>query len=427
MRTAGERHTLVLSLLAFMAAFAACARRPLPERDDGGVLDPADARPDGQIGTSCSEPRLDLVGNPLLLLDTPPPTVGNLYTSLVWTGAEYLFVWRIYNGDAVLMQRIDASGQAVGGNIRLRSYENAFDVVWAGSRLAAVWTRGESNGERRDLMFQTFDGLGRPLIDAVPLRSSVDLPFDGGVSYGPRIAAFGGGFAIVWREGEVFVATVGVDGNLLHQPVVAGGSDLHASPELTVAATDDRILVGWTSRRTPSSPVSVLQNAMVVRSFSGTLMPLGSAVDLDDAGFPRPQQLLATESGFIALWSHGALELGVAPDDIPVRVAHLPGTGTTAAIGTMAAPVVGPYRELAPAVWNRDHLVVVWDGRSENGLTLSRFALGGVRQGESINLPTRAPASRLYAVAHDGVVGFIWSEEVDRGYQVYFQQARSCP
>jgi hypothetical protein len=154
---------------------------------------------------------------------------------------------------------------------------------------------------------------------------------------------------------------------------------------------------------------------------------VGGARDLDDTGFPGPHQLLATESGFVALWSHGPLTFDFEPADIQARIADLPGTGTTAAVGTLAAPVVGPYRELAPAAWNRDHLVVLWDGRSENGLTLSRFALGGVRQGESINLPTRTPAGRLYVAPHDGIVGFIWSEEDDRGYQVYFQQARSCP
>ena len=81
------------------------------------------------------------------------------------------------------------------------------------------------------------------------------------------------------------------------------------------------------------------------------------------------------------------------------------------------------------AAWNRDHLVVLWDGGSagETGLTLSRYATNGERQGASIAVPTASPATRLYVVAHDGTVGFTWSEEVAGGYTVYFQQARSCP
>ena len=425
MRTAGG----CLVAAACLAAFAACAKRALPARDDAGGLDPADTGVGGQTGTSCPAPRLELVGTPLLLLDSPPPIRGNLYTSLVWTGEEYLFVWRIFDGDAVLMQRIDASGQAVGGNIRLRPYENAFDVVWADSRLAAVWTRGVSAaGARRDVMFQTFDGLGRPLIDAVTLRSSAELGFDGGVSYGPRIAAFEGGLAVVWNEREIFVATVDVDGNLLQQPVAVGGSDL-SSPEISVAATDGHILVGWSKRRILTSPEPALTSAVIARAFSASLTPLGGAMDLDDAGYSGSHQLLASASGFVALWSHGTLLTPVgAPEDIQVRIAHLPGAGTTATIGAIGAPVVGHYRGFAPAAWNRDHLVVLWDGGAgQNGVTLSRFAATGVRQGESLNLPTRAPAGRLYVAAHDGIVGFIWSEEVDGSYQVYFQQARSCP
>jgi len=58
---------------------------------------------------------------------------------------------------------------------------------------------------------------------------------------------------------------------------------------------------------------------------------------------------------------------------------------------------------------------------------LSRYATNGERQGASIDVPTASPATRLYVVAHDGTVGFTWSEEVAGGYTVYFQQARSCP
>jgi hypothetical protein len=98
----------------------------------------------------------------------------------------------------------------------------------------------------------------------------------------------------------------------------------------------------------------------------------------------------------------------------------------------MGYPVVGVYRTRAPAIWNRDHLAVLWDGGAtgamgENGLTLSLFAPSGLRQGPSLNLPTMAPASRLYLTAHDGTLGFIWSEEIGVAHEVYFQQARSCP
>jgi hypothetical protein len=42
-------------------------------------------------------------------------------------------------------------------------------------------------------------------------------------------------------------------------------------------------------------------------------------------------------------------------------------------------------------------------------------------------LPTSTPATRFYMTAHAGTLAFIWAEEINRGYEVYFQRARSCP
>jgi len=350
------------------------------------------------------------------VLDNPPVS-GNLYTTLLWTGEEYLFVWRIYKGDGVLMQRIDASGQGVGGNIRVRPYENACDVAWGGSRLAAAWTR--ENGATTDLMFQTFDGFGRPMIDAVVLRSSADIGIDGSVIYGPRIVSIEDGFAIAWNEGKMMVATVDPDGELLHDPVAAG-SRVSGTPELSLTAWPNRIVVGFVDNRpvAPGSPGSVA----FANTFTGDLRPLGD-VSLDGEAVGGMAQVVATGGGFLTLWTHDAMP------DIRVRIAHLDPTGSDVAIGEMAPPVTGSYRYLSPAAWNRDHLVVLWDGGSagETGLTLSRYATNGERQGASIAVPTASPATRLYVVAHDGTVGFTWSEEVAGGYMVFFQQARSCP
>jgi hypothetical protein len=98
-------------------------------------------------------------------------------------------------------------------------------------------------------------------------------------------------------------------------------------------------------------------------------------------------------------------------------------------IGTMAPPVARIHGEGTPAVWSGDRLVVLGDRSDtrETGLTLSRYAPTGLRDGEPLEVPTTSVAARLHAAAHDGTVGFIWLETIDRGYQVYFQQARSCP
>ena len=431
MRIVGKR------LWALLLVVSACVHRPLGEADDGaavsGVAGQGGATGQGgQAGAACSEgePRLELIGTPLTVLDQPP-TNGNLYTSLVWTGEEYLFIWRLIGGSDVLMQRIDANGQAVGGNIRVRDYEDALDVAWGNSRLAAVWSRKDASATvGRRLMFQTFDGLGRPLIEETTLRASAAIAYDGSVAYGPRIAAMSDGFAIVWGEaGQVLVATADVEGHLSKGPFVAN-SDLRSSPTLSLAANDDRFVVGWNGEPATSQPgPPLVESVTATRAFSNWLTPLGGTTTLDAAAFYAQPQVVAAGSAFLALWTHGLPVGAITPADAEVRITQLDGTGASTANGIMDPPARGHYPEIVPAVWNGDHLAVLWGGKNpgDTGLTLSRFAPVGARQGESLAIPTMAPAGRFYLTAHDGTLAFIWAEEVGRGYEVYFQQARSCP
>ena len=169
------------AIIAGLVGVEGCSTRPLRSRDGAATISGGAGATGtggaGASGTGCGVDgaRMELIGSPLLVLDNPPVD-GNLYTTLLWTGQEYLFVWRIYNGDGVLMQRIDASGQGVGGNLRVRAYENACDLAWGGSRLAAAWTR--KKGATTDLMFQTFDGFGRPMIDAVLKIALAHIAYD---------------------------------------------------------------------------------------------------------------------------------------------------------------------------------------------------------------------------------------------------------
>ena len=169
---------------------------------------------------------------------------------------------------------------------------------------------------------------------------------------------------------------------------------------------------------------------MVTRAFSSSLAPLGPGTILgQDPSFIGRHQLLSTGNGFVALW--GA---SFEPDSL-VQVAQLDGAGAMAGSSTMGAPVNGRYRYLSPAVWSRDHLVVLWSRIGETGLTLSRFTASGERQGESVEIPPGGQRTdwmyqwtdRLYLTEHDGSLAFIWSEEGDdSGYRVYFQRAGFC-
>ena len=378
------------------------------------------------MSCDASSSGLTLQGPPVQLLDHPHVS-GNLYTSLVWTGTEHLFFWRIYAGDGIYMRRIDASGHAVGDNVRLRPYENAFDVAWSDrGRLGAAWTVADA-GDTRNLMFQSFDSLGNALTEPAMIRSSADINFDGSVTYGPRIASVGEDFVVVWAEKtRVFMAKVDPNGHVQGEPALVADSDNH--PYLHIAAARDSVLVGWTrGHATPPGPRSSGMS-LVTRAFSRGLVALGDATTLgQDPSFIGGHQLLSTDDGFVALW-----DAGFPPDGV-VQVARLSGAGVIAGSSTMGAPVTGRYRYLSPTVWSRDHLVVLWSRLDGTGLTLSRFTAGGERQGESVEVPAGGQrldyqwTDRLYVTDHDGSVAFIWSEEGgDSGYRVYFQRAGAC-
>ena len=102
---------IVLCATALVAAIASCSSRPLPFRDDGasGRGGSGHAGSGGGMTGIGGGPGLQLLGERRLLLDTP--TGPELYTTLLWTGEEYLFVWRLFDRDGVFMQRLDASGQ----------------------------------------------------------------------------------------------------------------------------------------------------------------------------------------------------------------------------------------------------------------------------------------------------------------------------
>lgn len=415
---------IVLGAGALVAAIASCSSRPLPFRDDGasGRGGSGHAGSGGSMTGIGGGPGLELIGAPRLLLDTP--TGPELHTTLLWTGEEYLFVWRLFRGDGVFMQRLDASGQTIGGNMRLLDYADAVDLAWGGGRLAAVWKLTNSP-TGPGLFFQTFDHLARPLTAEVKLRSSASSSVGGSPLNGPRIAPFRDGFAIVWNEGQVLVATVTVDGHAQHGPEAAGGDDLLASPYVSLAARGDRIVVGWNGRPSGTPQPAIPTNMMVTRAFSDRLQALGSRVVLDPACLAGgTHQLLATDGGLLALWTREAT--GIAP----IAIAQLDTDGVPTTTATMESPVVGRYQDPAPAAWNGDHLVVLWDrstSNEETGLTLARFSPDGAVQGQPVALPTMAVARHVYLVAHDGTVGFIWTEGIDGAYEVYFQQARSVP
>ena len=368
---------------------------------------------------------LELVGDARLLLDIPSRS-ASLYTTLLWTGEEYLFVWRLFGGDGVFMQRIDASGQTLGGNMRLMTYENAVDLAWGGGRLAAVWTR-EVPVQESISSFQTFDCLARPLGDAVTLRSSARISVDGSVVYGPRIAAIAAGFAIVWNEGRrCWSRRSALDGRLRQGPAQMDGDDLDGDVYVSVAAAGNRVLVGWSGRPPLSRPAVPPPTITATRAFSDRLIALGTALTRRHEHLRREHQVLAAGSGFLALWTRD-FAVGTQVSHRPARRRRRPDR----AAATLARPVGGAYRDLAPAAWNGDHLVVLWDRSTTNQKRPDADALRGRRRRARPPSAAHDVTRRagLYLAARDGKIGLSASSgpKIAGAYEVYFRAGEGLP
>lgn len=436
-------------LVACLLAAGGCSggRGPLPGADrgsDGGAghsgaptsdagAAASDAGPDA---TACTG--LNLLGEPVRVVDHPPVS-GNLYTSFVWTGQEYLLVWRTFRGEGVFMRPISASG-VPGDNVRLRSFEDAFDVTWTGSALAAAWT-GDDGASATAIRFQSFDRAGVPLFGPVSLRSSTDVVVDGSVIYGPRITSLAGEAIVVWAERtgtaqgsgrggpQILAAKVGPDGRAVGQPVVVGEGAATA-PNLTVAAGTDRLLVGWTDQQN-SAPPPGFRTSMRTALLSRDMALLATATLDEWMGPSTGLQLLSTDGGFLALWGRVLIDaVSVVPELWPVGLARIGADGDPSGVVALPSPFVGKYQHYTPAAWTGGRLLALWDEAPVTGmssLTLNRLAADGTMQGEPVPVASSGASGRLHMAAHGDTVGFVWSEDGDFGYRVYFQQAVSCP
>jgi hypothetical protein len=346
----------------------------------------------------------------------------------VWTGREYLFLWRIFAGDGVFVRRIDGNGKLVGSEVRIHSYQNAFDLAWNGSRVGTVWVERVEGS--LSVMFQAFDRLGNPLTDAVPVVSSPDITSDGSVVYGPRIAAAGGDFFVLWSGADttsggtsVYLVRVDPSGVPRFDPVRAGHYVGGDGPKLDLAWSGSEAMASWTTDTGGHS----MESAVRVRPFSFAAEPLGDARSVvEGAPYGVTPQLLWAGSEFLELWS-GA---GAGRDDARVFASRRDAAGGEIATVTLAPPVVGHYRYLHPAVWARDRLAMLWtrEGEPDSELSLSRFAPDGSLHGSPIVIPWTLRPGRLYLAWTGGEYGFIWSDEdaSGYGYRVWFQRATFC-
>jgi hypothetical protein len=381
------------------------------------------------LDTNCDglDPREGPVGPRVLLLEHPH-TAGSLYTALVWTGREYLFLWRIFAGEGIFLRRVDGAGKLLGDEVRIRTYENAFDIAWNGSRVGAVWAAGEEGSE--SVMFQAFDHLGNPLTIPVAIVTSPHIGLDGSTAYGPRIAAAGDDFFVLWSEhisdsdeSRVRLVRIDGEGGRRMEPVQVGSYFGGDGPKLELAWSGTELLVSWTS---DGHERYTMETTLLLRPFSLDAAPLGAErLVVDDAPYGTTPQLLWNGADYILLWSQTDAPMSPAP----VLASRRDAMGAELDTVTLDLPLLGYYPSWRPAVWGRDRLTVLWNGSTDAGhdLRLRRFEPSGALHGSTITIPTPVWPGQLYLLWTAGEYGFIWSEQgEDFGYRVWFQRATFC-
>jgi len=389
-----------------------------------------DACGDG-LDTNCDG--IDPIGDgplgPKVLVADVPPTSGNTYTALLWTGREYLFVSRRIGIENISLVRLDTAGKQLGGETTMREFEYAFDIAWSGSRLGAAW----SAGNRLDgvfVYFQAFDVRGRALTDAVRISDEGKAVTDGGVHYGPRIVAAGGDFFVVWSESSevggagstIWLTRVGPDGTRRFEPVLVatyGGSD-GAGLEMAWTGTEAAVVRGE-----PLEGGRFYTTGLRLQrvGWAGEMLG-GMQVISDAASYSTQFQVVWTGSEFAAFWNEeeprGSWELSFSRRD--ALGAEI--------LRASLTPLDGHFPEQRPVSWADPYFGVLWTERPASGwqLTLRRFDLSGAVHGSALVFPTPAWPGRLDIAWTGSEFGFIWSEQADdsNALQIYFQRAAFC-
>ncbi len=186
-----------------------------------------------------------LLGPPVLLLDHPP-TGGNLYTELLWTGRAYLLTWNLFDGDGIYLERVDVAGRPFGAEVRMRPWVRKPHFAWAADRVGAVWCVIADDGSTEG-WFQAFDESG------VPLEEPVRLTWDGaGVGCVYRIAAAGADFFVVLGNNTVEgvprgirVTRLGPDGTVRFAPVEVASFEPGTFRNAWLASSGEDAAVVW--------------------------------------------------------------------------------------------------------------------------------------------------------------------------------------
>jgi len=132
-----------------------------------------------------------------------PPAATELGTRLLWTGSEYVILYKHTTISSDLhFTRLDTTGRPVADVVRTTGIPMLFGADWTGSAIGVNWIGPSEEGH--DLYYQAFDGEGERLHPPVPVTTHGKA---GEYSFGrgPGLLWTGSFFAATWtetREGE---------------------------------------------------------------------------------------------------------------------------------------------------------------------------------------------------------------------------------
>jgi hypothetical protein len=339
-------------------------------------------------------------------------TGPNLYILLVWTGSEYVFVYRTWSGPGIFLRRIDPAGKRVSADMRIREYEDAYDMAWSGSVIGTVWN--EAMGDGGDAYFQAIGPDGLPLSDEIRLTDSGTVTWDGSTSYGPRIHPVGDEFAVIWLdqvgdEYQIFYTRVDGSGVKLVADAQVTDVALGVMSEMCMAWTGSEVGLVWRRNWDPRGPY------LEPRLLLSRLTPSGSGAGPEttlhaDASNTRDYSIVWAGSEFGLVWKE---QRYLVDSGHGVLMSRLGPTGDARSTSELASYPSTSASDPTP-VWTGSSFGVLHAHHlSDHGdIVLQRADSSGVLFGSPITIVGEGQPARLNLVWTGHEYGACWSEQI---------------
>ncbi|MBB4042129.1 hypothetical protein GGR34_003814 [Microvirga flocculans] len=289
----------------------------------------------------------------------------------------YIVAWQIYTYDAVLnysapdiyLQRYDASGAKVGGEILVNTYTGYYQqspviTVLSGGGYVVVWhtfTNGQDIA-RDGVYLQQFDASGVKVGGEIRVDTTSAYMLPSGLEFPAITALTDGGYVVAWTANDgsgtgIYLqrfnaAGVKIGGEVL---VNTGTTSDQSSPRIT-ALSDGGYVVTWESIATPSGVFMqrfdawgqkvVAEHSVAENATAGTVICTLSAID-PDAGDTFTYSLVDNAGGrFEIVGSQLRIKAGASLDyesaashQVTVRVTDQDGLSYTETLTITLADV----------------------------------------------------------------------------------------